>query len=191
MRQNGPKNGLSQQITPGVTDTTDVETKGKCKECSVPEAVASTGQVRASVRRRRHYDDSDDSDSCDEELATPPKKPCGCGTCKVEEEPALTQPTKNPDGTVSVSVGSYENYNRFDNTQTTFNFPTLEDYENSAVGSSYRRKHHRLGRGRRCRDNTPDCDRPLQRKKSCDSCKPKPQIQRPPMFSGNTPNTGK
>ena len=165
MRQNGPKNTLSQQITPGVTDLRELESKGRCKECSVADDRDRSGRVRASVRRRRHYDDSDD-----EELATPRRKPCGCGSCKIDDDEP--EPIRNSDGTVSVSVGSYENFNRFDNTQTTFNFPTLEDYENSVVGASYRRKNRRLSRGRRQRDDTPERERPLQRRrsKSCECC---------------------
>ena len=83
MRQNGLKNTLSQQITPGVTNSQDVETKGKCRDgCSVAEALAAPRQARASVSRRRtrsrrRYEESDDSDSDDEEdLAAPTKKPC-------------------------------------------------------------------------------------------------------------------
>lgn len=79
MRQNGPKNTLSQQITPGVTNSYDVENKGKCKDgCSVAEALAAPRQARASVRRSRYEEDSDDSDDSEDEdnLAAPTKKPC-------------------------------------------------------------------------------------------------------------------
>ena len=199
-------NTLSQQITPGVSDSTNVEKGGR----PVPNATVAAGTVSANASTgrscRKDYE-SDDSDSDDEDgfgsgrrrhypKRSRSKSNCGCkaeavplqgtnnnggsgkGSCSVpEEKPDLTQPTKNPDGTVSVSVGSYENYSRYDSTNTNFNFPTLDDYENSALGARYRRKHHRLGRCRR--------DDSTESEKSCGPCK-KVQ-QRPPVFAGATP----
>ena len=41
--------------------------------------------------------------------------------------------SEGPQGTVSVSVGSSESYNCNDSAFTTFNFPTIDDYQRSGI----------------------------------------------------------
>ena len=128
----------------------------------------------------KHDEEDDDEDEDDEEekvQSNLKQSNCakkndkmGSGSCSVAtppltEEPPVVTPVKNADGTVSVSVGSYESFNRYDNTQTTFNFPTLGDYENSALGNRYKsRRHSRMGKNKRDEDSS-DSDRSRSRSK--------------------------
>ena len=58
----------------------------------------------------------------------------GKGPCRVENAPCECDlESEGPQGTVSVSVGSSESYNCNDSAFTTFNFPTIDDYQRSGL----------------------------------------------------------
>ena len=58
-------------------------------------------------------------------------------SCKIRQErPRCDLECDSPQGTVSVSVGTSESYNCNDSAFTTFNFPTIDDYQRSGLGES-------------------------------------------------------
>ena len=70
------------------------------------------------------------------------QEPCGCG---LEAE--------GPQGTVSVSMGSSESYNCNDSAFTTFNFPTIDDYQKSGLADYD--DECQMQKPRRCRQPQP------------------------------------
>ncbi len=73
----------------------------------------------------------------------------GKGPCRVENPSCECDlESEGPQGTVSVSVGSSESYNCNDSAFTTFNFPTIDDYQRSGLGDQ---DDYTPQRPRRCR----------------------------------------
>ena len=58
-------------------------------------------------------------------------------SCKIRQErPRCDLESDSPQGTVSVSVGTSESYNCNDSAFTTFNFPSIDDYQRSGLSES-------------------------------------------------------
>ena len=102
-------------------------------ECYTPKKKPSCG-CKVKVRPPAPEPIEDDNQGgcgCKVKVRPPVPEPIddddheGCVVPISPGEPPIEGPTRNSDGTVSVSIGSAENYNRYENTQTNFNFPTL------------------------------------------------------------------
>ena len=70
------------------------------------------------------------------------------GSCKIRQEPpsSCNLESDSPQGTVSVSIGTSESYNCNDSAFTTFNFPSIDDYQRSGLAESMDDDYNRCNR---------------------------------------------
>ena len=89
----------------------------------------------------------------------------GKGTCGVQSEKpscGCDHEDDGPEGTVSVSVGSSESYNCNDSAFTTFNFPTIDDYQRSGLADQGNDDYPQQKPRNRCRQQPVQPIQPLE-----------------------------